>query len=79
MRRHGLEAQRFFIGLRTREGWIGNKLRTRFPTADGREIFQLGLQLLYRYWEGQGIHQIQITALDPKPTLSATRFICRTK
>ncbi len=67
MRRHGLEAQRFFIGLRTREGWIGNKLRTRFPTVDGREIFQLGLQLLYRHWEGQGIHQIQITALDPKP------------
>ncbi len=67
MRRHGLEAQRFFIGLRTREGWIGNKLRTRFPTVDGREIFQLGLQLLYRYWEGQGIHQIQITALDPQP------------
>ena len=67
LRRHGLEAQRFYIGLRTREGWLGDQCRSRFPTVDGKAIFQLGLQVLYRDWQGQGIHQIQITALDPGP------------
>ncbi|MFK8068987.1 MAG: DNA polymerase IV [Gammaproteobacteria bacterium] len=67
LRKHHLEAQRFYIGFRTKEGMIANKYRTRFPTVDGREIYTLGLELLHRYWDGQGFHQIQITALDPMP------------
>ena len=32
LRQHSLAAQKYFIGLRTKDGWVGsNKLRTTFP------------------------------------------------
>jgi DNA polymerase-4 len=68
LRAHGLAAQKFFIGLRTWEGWIGsNKLKSKFPTNDSRIIHKLSRIILDTHWHGQGIHQVQITALDPRP------------
>ncbi len=67
LRRHGMQAQRFFIGLLTREGWIGDKLQSTLPTRDGRVIFSLAKKILRYEWRGEGIHQVQITALDPQP------------
>lgn len=68
LRRHRLEAGRFFIGLRTDLGWLADKPRTDGPTDDGRVIYTLCQRLLARDWDGEGVHQIQVTALDPRPT-----------
>jgi len=67
LRRHELKASRFFVGLRTKEGWISNKLCSALPIDDGRLIMSLCRQLLDEQWCGQGIHQVQVTALDPQP------------
>lgn len=72
LRRHDMQASVFFIGLRSREGWIGGKWRTALPTSDGREISALCHDVLRRAWRGEGIHQVQVTALDPKP--GSTQF-----
>ena len=68
LRRHGLEAERFFIGLRTDLGWLADKPRSNGATDDGRIIFELCRKLLLRDWDGEGVHQVQVTALDPQPT-----------
>lgn len=65
LRRHNMHAREFFIGLRCRQGWLGDRCQTRLPTDDGRTIFQLCQQVLRYCWSGEGIHQVQVTALDP--------------
>jgi len=67
LRRHELKAMRFFIGLRAKDDWISNKLRSAMPIDDGRLIMALCRQVLDEQWCGQGIHQVQVTALDPQP------------
>ena len=67
LRRHSLQAQRFFIGLKTNDCWLGsNKLKTKFPTNDSHPIMELCKITLSRHWHGEGIFQVQITALDPR-------------
>jgi len=66
MRRHDFVARTFWIGLRTRQGWIGCKSRLIDFNNDQREIFQLCKTVLNLHWQGEGIHQVQITALDPQ-------------
>lgn len=69
MRRHNLEAQHFFVGVRTYPfGWIGDHFKTKLPTHDQRELFNLCKQMLFQLWQGQGISQVQLTAVDPRPT-----------
>jgi DNA polymerase-4 len=65
LRRHRLEALTFHIGLRTADGWIGDRLRCALPTSDGREIMSLCRKVINETWNDQGIHQVQVTALDP--------------
>jgi DNA polymerase IV len=67
LRRHQLEASRFYVGLRITDGWIGGKYKTVSPTQSGAEIMALCRKLLSTQWRREGIHQIQVTALDPKP------------
>ncbi len=67
LRRHGLAASHFFVGLRTDSGWVSGKYRTLQPTDDGRAIMVLCRRLLDENWHGEGIHQVQVTALDPAP------------
>ncbi len=67
LRRHEMQAQTFFIGLLTRDGWVGDKLQSVMPTHDGLLIFKLGKQILRYHWQGEGVHQVQVTALDPHP------------
>jgi len=67
LRRHDMVAQVFFIGLRSSEGWLGQKMKTSLATNDGYMLRSLCRAVLDVYWEGQGIHQVQITALDPRP------------
>jgi len=68
LRRHQLQAQNFAIGLRTREGWLGGKLRSTLPTNDGRQIMALCRRVMDEAWGGQGIYQVQVTALNPVNT-----------
>jgi DNA polymerase-4 len=68
LRRHGLQATTFFIGLRTSEGWAGGRLRCALPTNDGGSIMALCRQVMSELWAGQGVHQVQVTALDPVDT-----------
>jgi DNA polymerase-4 len=65
LRRHHLQARTFSIGLRTTEGWVGSKLRCALPTDDGRQIMTLCRGVLDEVWQGQGVHQVQVTALAP--------------
>ncbi len=67
LRRHTMVAQSFAIGLRTRDGWIGNKARSVLPTQDGRIITRLCKKVINACWQGQGVHQVQVTAQDPRP------------
>jgi len=65
LRRQQLKSLTFFIGLRTANGWLGGKPRCALPTDDGREIMALCRQVMQETWHGQGVHQVQVTALDP--------------
>ena len=67
LRRHRLAAKTFFVGVRGREEWIGQQYTCAVPVNDGRDIFHLGKDLLTYTWRGEGIYQVQITALDPRP------------
>ncbi len=68
LRRHEMQAQHFFIGLRAEDyGWIGCKERLASPTDDGQIIYRLCRQMLNLCWSGEPGFQVQVTALDPKP------------
>ncbi|MFN2348582.1 MAG: DNA polymerase IV [Thioalkalivibrio sp.] len=66
LRRHDMVAQRFFIGLRARHGWIGGTYRSATPTSDSRLLHGLCRRMLSEHWSGEGVCQVQITALDPR-------------
>ncbi len=66
LRRHHMEAQVFSIGLRIRRGWIGDRLKIACPTQDGHRIMDLCEIVLNDYWRGEGIFQVQVTALRPQ-------------
>jgi DNA polymerase-4 len=65
LRRHHLRARTFSIGLRTAVGWVGGRLQCALPTNDGQQIMALCRSLIDEVWQGQGVHQVQVTALDP--------------
>ena len=65
LRKNTLCSQKFLIGLKTSKDWIGCKqIKTTLPTNDGREISALCKRVLNQYWNGEGIYQVQVTALD---------------
>jgi DNA polymerase-4 len=74
LRRHQLKSLTFFIGLRTAKGWLGGKLRCALPTDDGQQIMALCRQVMRETWHGQGVHQVQVTALDPVDSGSQLEF-----
>lgn len=65
LRKHDFEAQVFFIGLKTEQGWLAKKMKTTQPTSDSKDIKCCANELL-DCWQGEGCFQVQITALDPK-------------
>jgi len=67
LRRHDMQAQHFYIGLKTHDGWLSLKLRLAQPDNDAGAIFKLCRYLMINRWQQQGIFQIQVTALDPRP------------
>lgn len=67
MRRFDMQAKTFWIGLRTHNGWLGSKSRLAEFSNDQQKMYQLSCDVLDLHWTGQGIHQVQVTALDPRP------------
>ncbi len=68
LRHHDMQAQHFYIGLKTSEVWLSIKLRLAHPDNDASAIFKLCRYLMINRWQQQGVFQIQVTALDPQPT-----------
>lgn len=66
LRRYDLKAQRFSINLRNDNEWIGEKVKSVIPTQDGQTIYKLSTKVLNEHWKGEGLHQVQITATDPR-------------
>lgn len=65
LRRYDLHANHFYIGLNTSEGWLTVKPRLANPTQDERLIYGLCKKFLEQDWHGAGVHQVQVTALNP--------------
>lgn len=70
LRRHGLRAQHFFIGLRSEGYWLGGSYCTPCPTNDSAPLMRLCRQMLAECWAGDPVNQVQVTALDPQPAVS---------
>ena len=66
LRKHDLRSSAFFIGLKSKHGWIGSKMKLAYSINDGTKIMKLGQKMIQYKWCGEGIHQIQVTALNPE-------------
>lgn len=66
MRCFHYQAEYFFIGVKTEQGWLKAKVHAGFYTDDGQVIYQLCRQFLHFYWSGQAAWQVQVTALSPQ-------------
>ncbi len=67
LRRHQMVAREFSIGLRADTGWLGGQYMLSVPGNDGGQIFRLCRLMVERHWRGEPVHQVQITASDPRP------------
>jgi len=68
LRRHAMQAQHFYIGLKQCDGWLGMKLRLATPDNDANAIFRLCRYVITNHWNHRGVFQVQVTALDPQPS-----------
>lgn len=66
MRCFHYQAETFFIAVKTDHGWLKTKANAGFYTDDGKLIYQLCEAFLIYYWKGQGVSQVQVTALAPR-------------
>ena len=66
LRRHGLQALCFGVGLATDGGWIGAEYRAACPTDDGHAIDAFCTHLLESRWRGEPAYQVAVRALDPR-------------
>ena len=67
LRSHALRARRFAVGLAIHESWIGGEYRSAVPTDDGHAINRFCADLLEKRWRGEGVYQVAVRALDPRP------------
>jgi DNA polymerase IV len=68
LRRHDLQAQHFFVDLRSySKGWLGSQIKNVYPTHDSRDIFKLCKIIYFDFCADEAVSQVQVTALDPKP------------
>jgi len=67
LRRHEMQAQCFYIALRSHNwGWLGRKLKSETPMDDSRIIYKLCFFMIETCWHGEPVCQVQLTALDPQ-------------
>jgi DNA polymerase-4 len=65
LRKNKFKASHFFIGLKTKQGWLQTKAKLIRPTDEGKVIYSLCRRLVHHQWRHQGIWQVQVTALNP--------------
>ncbi len=65
LRKHQFKASQFYIGLKTEQGWLHTKVKLNTATDDGQTLFIKCRQFTVKSWQGQGVWQVQVTALDP--------------
>jgi DNA polymerase-4 len=65
LRRYQMVADQFYIGIKGDLGWLSEKTRIS-PTSDGKRIYEITQQVFQSQWNGEGIHQVQVTALNPR-------------
>jgi DNA polymerase-4 len=67
LRQHNFHAQHFYIGWKNYSlGWVGEKCSLPCPSADSKAFYELSKNLCEKLWHGEGIYQVQVTALDPQ-------------
>ena len=66
LRLHHFRASLFYIGVRIDAGFLSRKYRCDPPTDHAPDIHAMCQDFLDIHWGGQGCHQVQVTALDPK-------------
>lgn len=66
LRQHQMRAEWFFIGIKTSHGWLKQTLSSGVYTDDGRVVYKLCRQFIEQCWQGQGVWQVQVTALSPR-------------
>ncbi len=68
LRKYQLQAQTYYIALKSEHEWIKSRMKTQTPVNDGRQIYRLCELFLQDNWKSEcGIFQVQVTALDPRP------------
>ena len=67
LRLNQLQAQHFAFGLRTKEEWIHSRTKALANTDDGSLIYRLARFFFEQKWDGRGVYQVHILAMDPKP------------
>jgi len=65
LRKHHFKASQFYIGLKTEQGWLQTKAKLNHATDDGQILFKHCRQFTMKHWQGQGVWQVQVTALNP--------------
>jgi len=73
LRKHALEARCFFIGFRTSDKWLAGKFQVEQPTNDGQKI-KMVANKVFSQWAGEGVFQVQLTAIDLSPCGSQLSF-----
>ena len=68
MRLHRYESNLFFVGLKTKKGWITDQFKTARYLNHGRDIFALCSKLISKVQFKCGVFQVQVTAMKPRPT-----------
>nr|MBA2410013.1 hypothetical protein [Gammaproteobacteria bacterium] len=66
LRRHQLEARHYALGLLSANGWIGGNFRLEAATNDVLPLRRLARRIFREHWRGEGVRQVQVTALDPR-------------
>ena len=75
LRKHRLQSDCFYIGIKCKKGWIGDRMKCPYPTDDGKSIMKLGRQMILERWTRDGINQIQVTAVRPKALAQQIDFL----
>jgi len=74
LRKHHFKASHFYIGLKTEQGWLQTKAKLSQATDDGQTLFTQCRQFTMKHWQGQGVWQVQVTALNPNCEQQADLF-----
>jgi DNA polymerase IV len=69
LRRHQLQGQHFFAGVRSYldGSWLGGRFALAAPCNDGKLLFKSAKKIIFSQWGNTPLSQVQFSVLDPKP------------